>query len=223
METWGFERYPPAPWRLQGTSVQALRLIDSSAARRLVPHDLRVVSVWPRKTLAVLYCASYEPPSVLRYRELVFAPALVAAGGRIGFWISHIYVDDPISLAGGRSIWGLPKALATFEWQPERREVAVRSEGQALCRIRWGSGQLSGPGGLSVPIPLHLPVISRGAAGFQFFSGRGSLSVARLSGGIVIEPGSPLAGLQLEESHTLIAGRSLRLRVDAPQRVITNE
>src|SRR5690348_3769306 len=105
----GIREYPPAPWRLSGVSIQALQLVDSSVARELVPAGLRIVTVWPGKTLGVLYCASYEPPSVLRYHELLLAPALVATGGRIGFWISHIYVDDPASQAGGREIWGLPK------------------------------------------------------------------------------------------------------------------
>src|SRR6185437_1146643 len=132
MDSTPHEPYPPAPWRLRGHSIQALRLIDSSIARDHVPAGLRVVTVWPGKTLAVLYCASYEPPSVLRYHELVVAPALVAAGGRIGFWISRIYVDDAISQAGGRGIWGLPKELASFTWQPDNREVAVQIGEQPL-------------------------------------------------------------------------------------------
>jgi len=222
MDSTPHEPYPPAPWRLRGHSIQALRLIDSSIARDHVPAGLRVVTVWPGKTLAVLYCASYEPPSVLRYHELVLAPALVAAGGRIGFWISRIYVDDAISQAGGRGIWGLPKELASFTWQPDNREVAVHIGEQPLCRFRLSSGRPSANGRLTAwarpaaPMPLYLPVITQGAAGFLFFSGRGSVTVARVSGEVLIESGSPLAGLGFDGTRNLIAARRLRLQVAAP-------
>lgn len=204
-------RYPDPPWPLSGTSIQAIRPIDAKVARRHVPAELRVLSVWPGSTLGVLYCASYESPSVLRYRELIVAPALVATGGRIGFWISHIYVDDPTSQAGGREIWGLPKALASFAWDSDRREVSVHAGDRLLCRIGWRSGRLS------APMPLCLPAISRGASGFQFFSGRGSASVARVRGEIHIEADSPFEGLGFERSHGLFFGRRLKLRVGAPR------
>jgi len=169
------------------------------------------VTVLPGKTLAVLYCASYESPSALCYHELVVAPALVAAGGRIGFWISQIYVDDPVSRAGGRGIWGLPKELATFKWQADDREVAAHFGNQLLCRIRWSGNRVA------APMPLYLPVVSRGAAGFQFFSGRGSATVARLDGEVLIEAGGPLSGLGFERTRKLLAARRLSLRVGTPR------
>jgi hypothetical protein len=56
----GQASYPPAPWRLIGTSVQAFRLIPTEVARAMVPAGLEVVSVLPGKTLGALYCASYH-------------------------------------------------------------------------------------------------------------------------------------------------------------------
>lgn len=205
------EPYPPAPWKLFGTSVQALRLADSRVARRRVPDDLNVVSVWPGKTLGVLYCASYELPSVLEYHELILAPALVATGGRIGFWISDIFVDHPASRSGGRGIWGLPKELAQFSWEPDRGEVSVRAGTQLLCRIRFR------PGGLSWPMPLYLPVISRQSRRLGFFSGCGSASVGRATGDVLIPVDSPLRSSGFEDCRAIFVGRHLRLGVGAPR------
>lgn len=176
-----------------------------------MPGELRVANVWPGKTLAVLYCASYESPSVIQYHELILAPALVSAGGRIGFWISDIYVDDPLSQAGGRSIWGLPKELATFAWEAARREVSVRAGAQLLCRIQWSASRWSWP------VPIYLPAVSRLASRFVFFSGRGSASAIRTPGDISIPTDSPLAQSGFESSRTLAVGERLRLTVGAPR------
>lgn len=204
--------YPPAPWRLSGTSIQTIRVVDANTARRTIPDGLRVVTVWPGKTLAVLYCAHYESPSVLQYHELILAPALVAAGGRVGFWISQIFVDDRLSQAGGRAIWGLPKELAAFDWDVKGREISVHSGAQLLCRLRWRADRFS------VPMPLYLPAITRIAGRFQFFGGRGSASVARATANIVIPAGSLLEpGFGgFSGSRTAVTGQHLKLHVAAP-------
>src|SRR5690349_21774012 len=120
--------YPPAPWRLRGASVQSLRLVRVEQAHRFVPAGVRIVPVVPRRTLAAMYCARYEAGSTLQYSELAMAPALVRTRGKIGFWISHLYVDNPVSVAGGRETWHLPKQLAAFHWNAEGHEVLVTQE-----------------------------------------------------------------------------------------------
>src|SRR5688572_23194128 len=126
--------YPSAPWTLKGFAVQTLQLVDTARARSFVPPDLDIVSVLPGKTLGVVYLASYGPESVLSYNELIVVPALTRYGKNVGFWISHIYVDHPDSMAGGREIWGLPKELAQFTWQMgEQNHVLVRQGEQVLC------------------------------------------------------------------------------------------
>ncbi len=47
--------FPPAPWRLTGTAVQALWTVEVARARALVPAELPIVSVKPGRTLAVLF------------------------------------------------------------------------------------------------------------------------------------------------------------------------
>lgn len=109
--------YPQAPWILQGDAVQTLHLVNVEQVRSLVPLELDIISVWPGKTVASVYLSYYGSNSVLEYSELIIVPAVVSYQGKIGSWISHIYVDHVDSVAGGREIWGLPKELADFEWQ----------------------------------------------------------------------------------------------------------
>jgi acetoacetate decarboxylase len=122
-----------------GHALQTLQLVDTKRARPFVPSELRIVSVLPGKTLGGVYLASYGPGSVLEYNELIVVDALTRHAGRSGFWISHIYVDNADSVAGGREIWGLPKDLAQFTWERgEQRQVLVRHEDRLLCILRYG-------------------------------------------------------------------------------------
>lgn len=73
----------------------------------------------PGWTFGGVYCAHYGAGSTLEYLELIVIPGLVRRGHRLGAWISHIYVDDAQSVAGGRSIWALPKELAEFRDGPD--------------------------------------------------------------------------------------------------------
>ncbi|MGF1498239.1 MAG: acetoacetate decarboxylase family protein [Elainellaceae cyanobacterium] len=130
--------YPPAPWQLRGRAVQTLQPIDVAIARPTVPAELDIVQVLPGKTLAGIYFAHYGSGSDLEYYELIEVSAVVRYGDRVGVWISHIYVDNPHSVAGGRMIWGLPKELAEFSWRRgDRSEIIVTQAGKSLCRLAY--------------------------------------------------------------------------------------
>jgi acetoacetate decarboxylase len=202
---------PPAPWRLRGSSVQALRLVRIEHVRRFVPADVRVVAVAPRRTLAVMYCARYETGSTLLYSELAMAPALVKVRGKIGFWISHIYVDNPVSVAGGREIWHLPKQLAAFDWHAEGREVAVTQGRVELCRVRWNRSAMH------VPTPVAAPVLTEAPAAFGLFWIAGSCRLTQCRATLSADPESPLAQLQFTGTRRLLAANALDLRVKAPR------
>lgn len=136
--------YPPAPWNLAGYSLQGLHLLDIDQVRPYVPSDLNIFSVFPGKTLGGVYVASYGTGSILEYNELIVVSALIWEGGQIGSWISHIYVDHPDSIAGGREIWGLPKQEAQFIWSlGETPFVQVKQGEQLLCTLS-SHGQLPG-------------------------------------------------------------------------------
>ena len=127
--------YPPAPWKANGFVVQTLRLVDVEKARPFVPPELEIVPVLPGKTLGAVYFAEYGPGSALEYNELIVSPALTRRGRTIRFWISHIYVDNSDSMAGGREIWGLPKEMAEFTWSANRRDIEVRQGETPLCHL----------------------------------------------------------------------------------------
>ncbi|MBW4643893.1 MAG: acetoacetate decarboxylase family protein [Goleter apudmare HA4340-LM2] len=127
--------FPQTPWTLQGHAILTLHLVDIDRVRPLIPAKLDVISVWPGKTLASVYLSDYQSGSVLEYSELIVAPAVVSYQGKIGGWISHIYVDDADSVAGGREIWGLPKELAEFTWNES--SVTVSQGNRLLCRLNY--------------------------------------------------------------------------------------
>lgn len=128
--------YPPPPWSLAGHGAQTIHLFQAESVAPLIPPELSIVKVLPGRTLGVFGFAHYGPGSMVEYNELIVAPALVRAEGKIGFWVSHIYVDHPDSLAGGREIWGVPKELANFSWhEGSRREVSARINSRLLCRM----------------------------------------------------------------------------------------
>jgi len=141
--------------------------VDRARVRSLVPPDLDIISVLPGKTLGILYLASYGRGSVLAYNELIVVPALTRYRKNVGVWISHIYVDHPDSMAGGREIWGLPKELAQFTWYlDEQRHVLVRQAERVLCTLNYGSQRRLWRQ------PLFLPVLSMLGADLLAFKGR---------------------------------------------------
>lgn len=204
--------YPDAPWILKGFALQTLHGIDRDRARSLLPPELNILEIWPGKTLGGLYLATYGAGSTLEYHELI----VVAGIGRdqhnhIGAWISHIYVDHPDSVAGGRNIWGLPKELAEFEWSNHPAgQITVRQGDRMLCQVQYSRKLSLWPQKLS---------------GFSFGQRQDRLlwfkaeaqcrpgwSQARLE----IPANSPFASLQLHQPTVTAIADDLRLTVQAP-------
>jgi acetoacetate decarboxylase len=184
--------YPPAPWTLHGHAVHTLRLVDRVRARAFVPPGLDVISVLPGKTLGGVYLAAYGPGSALPYHELIVVAALVRAGTHVGAWISHIYVDHPDAMAGGREIWELPKALAQFTWETGNgRRVTVRQDGRVVCTLHYGS-----PRRLWRQ-PLYLPVLSLRGAQRLRFTGTGTARIGLGQGRVDVPAGTPWAALDV--------------------------
>ena len=134
--------YPSAPWHLQGYAIQTLHLVEIDRARQFVPPQLEIVAILPGKTLGSLYISEYQSGSVLEYTELIVAPALVKNSGKVGGWISHIYVDNLDSVAGGREIWGLPKEMAEFTRSD--RQIVIKQQNLTLCSLSTRSNIFSG-------------------------------------------------------------------------------
>jgi acetoacetate decarboxylase len=127
--------WPPAPWTLRGRALHTVQLVPvrEVVAREVVPRTVKVVSVLPGFTAGGVYVARYGPGSTLEYSELIAVAALVRRSGRVGIWISDIFVDSDASIAGGRAIWALDKQRAEFEWSDDG--VTVRCGGKFLCSV----------------------------------------------------------------------------------------
>jgi hypothetical protein len=199
--------FPPPPWRLNGEALCAVRTVTLDCARKLVPEGLRIVRAG-RSTVGLLALVRYGAGSTLEYEEAIVAPALVYAQRRIGWWVSHIYVNHPQSLDAGRRIWGLPKQLASFE----RRGPRVRMDAPGVCiEIDGGSPSVSTP-----PLPLAAAVFGAGD-GLKWSLAMG---IARAS---VLRAAVHVTAPELEELQFERAQRVLRLapfdvRLAAPRR-----
>jgi hypothetical protein len=128
--------YPQTPWTLKGHALLTLHLIDIDKVRHLVPYELNIISVLPGKTVGGVYLSNYGSGSVLEYNELIVVPAVVSYQGKFGAWVSHIYVDNPDSMVGGREIWGLPKELAEFTWLGSDC-ITIRQNNKILCSLNY--------------------------------------------------------------------------------------
>ncbi|MEU4743314.1 acetoacetate decarboxylase family protein [Actinosynnema sp. NPDC023658] len=123
--------FPPEPWVLHGRACVSAWLVPATA---LPPLPVRPVTVAGRALVGTAF-VDYRPPG-LAYHE-VLAAVLVRRGFRIGVSIARIWVDSPVSLAGGRALWGIPKEVADFEWGDDLAASARDSQGPiASVRVR---------------------------------------------------------------------------------------
>lgn len=77
-----------------------------------VPAGTRPVSLAGRSVIGTAWVA-YVEGSVVSYDELL-AAVHVWDGRALRQTVTDIWVDEPVSVAGGRALWGIPKDLAAF-------------------------------------------------------------------------------------------------------------
>ena len=177
--------YPPPPGTLCGDAIVAVQLISIRQVRAAIPSPLRIVSVLPGRTLSVIALLRYGHGSTLQYHEAIVAPALVATRGRIGSWISHIYVDSEASLRGGRAVWNLPKQLATFFWDSDTR---VRMGGAELLI----DVSISGRSMTRMPLPIIAPAFGTLAPAVHWLAAKGYGRLRKVQGTLqVFAPAVP--------------------------------
>lgn len=205
--------YPDAPWTLQGYALQTLQLIDVEIVRSLIPPEFEIISVLPGKTIGGVYLSKYTTGSVLEYSELIIAPAIVSYAGKIGGWISHIYVDNSDSVAGGREIWGLPKELAAFSWEkiPQSQSVTVRQDRQILCKLSYSLPSFG------LPVPFSGDFFSRKLNSIYLFNGKFSTNVGLCSGKLEIPADSPFGRLGLDQPFLTSYCKNLSLVAGMPK------
>ncbi|MDJ0620362.1 MAG: acetoacetate decarboxylase family protein [Calothrix sp. MO_192.B10] len=205
--------YPPAPWRLEGYAVQTLHLVDIEQATAFIPSELEIVSLLPGKTLGGIYVSSYEAGSLLSYNELIVVPAFVRYQGQTGAWISHIYVDNEDSVAGGKEIWGLPKEMAEFNW--DKGKVSVRQNQCELCQLYYQKGLLS----LSTWWRQGFRGHAFGGLGSEllFFQSHFKSQISLLKANLEIPQESPFAFLSLGQPWLTLDLQKLELVAGVPE------
>lgn len=200
--------HPQTPWILQGYAIQTLHLVNVDQVRPLIPPELEIISPWPGKTLATLYLSKYEPGSVLEYSELIVAPALVSYQGRTGSWISHIYVDNVDSMAGGREIWGLPKELADFIWE-QGKYVTVWQGNRKLCSLNYDWQTLAWRQELAVS------ALSVHGTDLLIFSSKFNALLGLIGAELEVPEGSPVSGINLGRPFFTLRSEQMYLQVEA--------
>lgn len=153
--------YPPEPWDLYGHAYVGTWLVPR--ADLPAPHSPATtpITIFGRGIVAAAFFV-YEEPSPLRYDEIM-ATVLVRDGWRLRVSITHIWVNSPASLHGGRELWAIPKELADFDVVPHASYVAQGIGALLLRRVR--------------RLPWRLP------AGFRIAQDRaGTLLVSPVSG-----------------------------------------
>jgi hypothetical protein len=198
--------HPPAPWRLHGRAIVVPALVPVERARIEVPAGVEIVPVAPGLTAGGLIAVTYEEGSTLTYSELIASPALVRSGRHVGGWISHIWVDSEHSVSGGRSIWKLPKELASFSHDRRddgtQRFEATDANGVPLVRLAAGAPRLTAPAAL----PAAVPMISVEAGAHFFTLGRSSMRTGLARVRVEITADSPFASAGLRPSPVAVVG-----------------
>jgi len=201
--------YPQAPWTLQGYAVATLHLIEIDRVRSLIPQELDIISVLPGKTVGGVYLSDYGFGSVLEYSELIVVAAAVTHSGKIGGWVSHIYVDNPNSVAGGREIWGLPKEFADFSWG--ENSVTVQQSNSTLCTLNYNSLF-----SLGLKPRLGASSFSTKNADLLIFTFDVEAQFGLVNAQLKVPSNSPFADLIVGQPWLAISVTQMRLTVNAP-------
>lgn len=190
--------FPQPPWRLRARFLIVPAVVPLELARQLVPEHVRVLPVLPGHTLGGLLVARYGSGSTLAYRELFVVAALVRSGRRVGLWAPRIWVDSAASVAAGRSLWGLPKQLASFDGNPP----IVRVGGYTAVRLATGRPRLT------LPVPLIAAVFGQRLDGEVWTPAYGLAAIGPVRARVDLAPESLLASLGLRPARFAVAGRA---------------
>lgn len=210
--------FPPEPWHLGGSMLSTVWKVDAADALAQVapylPDGVRPVTVGGRSFVLTAF-VRYEPGSVLSYDELLVA-VVTRRGLKPVTTIPQIWVDSPASVAGGRTLWGIPKHLAAFEqsWGGTITGTATADDVR-LAAVRATQG-LRLPGWRRVPLPNAHRLDGRTT--FADVQALGRLHLARAAWQIPAD--SPLAWITRGEPSISLALRDMTIRFGPSEQVI---
>ena len=158
--------FPSPPWSLRADAWASVFALGRPPCGRLDrPAGAYVAAV-----------VDYRAGGVLQYHELLVA-RILRDGAVPRIRIVDIWVDSPESLAGGRSLWAIPKELAHLPLEERRVGPVGRASFRALGLDRPGGGPEVARGLFTTPraAPARLPF-------------RASTSQVREDGSTVVAP-----------------------------------
>ncbi len=189
--------YPPPPWKLQGQLYGSIWTLPARLMRFQLPPEFKAVVNFGRVGVFAGF-VDYQPGGTLSYHELI-AGLIIQQRGKLPYYfnVTHMGVDNEISLRGGRELWGVPKELAEFDYQssPDNHDFRgiARSETGAVLAEGNFKATVTLPRFLKLPCPfpdLQMLHNQPHAASGLFWS-----RIEFCRGGMVIPPDSPLAEL----------------------------
>lgn len=194
------EAFPPAPWHLAGECWVGLFQADAP-----LPCPAPWKPLLSART-AMVALMHYDT-GTLRYDELMVGP-LVRAGTHLGLLVSSIWVDSPTSVAGGRTLWQLPKQLARFAWEEGRVRIEDADGPIATLSVQRNPARLP-------RLPLPMPGIGGGPGNWCHFTGRLRGRLSR--GGLGVEQWSPRFPFRLAGPASFsVRASGMQLTVPAP-------
>jgi hypothetical protein len=179
--------FPPEPWNLAGqahVSTWRLPVLELPG----LPDGVQPIAVAGQAFVFTAWI-DYQEQGELACHELV--SAVVVRGKRATVSITGIWVDNEVSLAGGRALWGIPKDLAALDFRESRTFTASAATADGwIATAAFSSrarGSLTLPAGFDIAQSLdgrlkHTPV-------------RAKASPQLVSASWNINPGGPLRHL----------------------------
>lgn len=136
----GESAVPVAPWRLQGAACLSLWRLPPAELGVLAPDPALPLFTFAGNAFVAIIWAKYTG-GTLSYDELAVA-VLVRGKGLLvpAASVTAIWVDDAVSAEGGRRLWNIPKALASFETSSEADHGFVGRmtlDGQSIAQLRF--------------------------------------------------------------------------------------
>jgi hypothetical protein len=123
----------PAPWQLTGNGIVLIMRLSESWKKRHGLGDYKGL-------IASLCLVNYQTSPVGPYQEILFIPGTLANPKGKHLSINRIFVDSEQSKTGGQLNWGIPKQMATFNWQDDGKTIDVSIEHQGLncfsCQVK---------------------------------------------------------------------------------------
>jgi hypothetical protein len=113
------------PWDLQGRGFMLFYRFDPSFIFEQTSLPARYHNTLT-SNYGVVMLVDYTHSPVGPYKELLLIPGKFNLGGKERYYISKIFVDSKKSMISGRHNWGIPKELASFEWDQSGSHTLVR-------------------------------------------------------------------------------------------------